>query len=185
MAITSITQQSLIASLGYLDTSDTTESSGLTDTSGLTGSTASTDSSNALSLLTDSSSQSSSGSSQTSLTSFSQLGKLLSSLSTLQQQSPDEFKSMASQIASDFHSAASGASDAMQSISLNSMASQFSNAGLTGDMSSINLNAVTGCVAGYNAYQNNLSLLDNFNGSDTTSSIADILNQNLSSVLSQ
>ncbi|MBF0482158.1 MAG: hypothetical protein HQK81_13925 [Desulfovibrionaceae bacterium] len=184
MAIASITQQSLVASLGYLDTGDNTDTTGLTDSTGSTGLTGSTGSSDALSALENTSSQSSGSASQTSLSSFSQLSKLLSSLTTLQQQSPDQFKTLAAQIASDFHSAASSASDTMQSLSLNSMAGQFSNAGLTGSMSCVNLGAVTGCVAGYNAYQNNMSLLNSIGGTDSSTSISDILSQNLSSVLS-
>jgi len=172
MAITGITPQSLIASLGYLDTTDST------------GTTSSTDSSSPLSALVGSSSQSSDSSSQTSLTSFSQLGKLLSSLSALQQKSPDDFKKMASTIAGDFHDAASQTSDIMQRLSLDSMASQFSNAGLTGSMSALSTSAVTGSIAGYNAYQNSMSLLDTMTGSDTSSSITDILSQNMSSLLS-
>jgi hypothetical protein len=184
MAIASITQQSLIASLGYLDPSDTTDTTDSTGVTGLTNTADSASSSSPLSALTNNASQNSSSSSQISLSSFSQLGKLLSSLSSLQQQSPAEFKAMSAQIASDFHSAASGTSDTMQSLALNSMAGQFSNAGLTGSMSSINLSAVTGCVSGYNAYQNNLSLLDNLGGSNSSSQITDILSQNLASVMS-
>jgi hypothetical protein len=164
MAITSITDQSLIASLGSLDTTD---------------STSSTDSSSLLSDLSDSSSSSS-----TSLTTFSELGKLFSSLSSLQLQSNASFKMMTASIASDFHTAASESSNTMQRLSLDSMASQFSNASITGSMSSINMNSVTGGISGYNAYQNNVSLLNSLSGSTTsTSSITDILSQNLSSVL--
>ena len=172
MSVSSITRQSLIASLGYLDPNQAQD---VSDSSSLASTDSGTDSSQ--------STQVSSGSSATGI---SQVGYILSSLSKLEKQDPEGFKTQAKAIAADFNNAASQCTDVLQSYSLKSMAEQFSNASLTGSMASINVgNAANTLVKSY-AAQSSLSLLDYLNGSqgsDVSGQMTSILNANLSSKL--
>jgi hypothetical protein len=173
MSVTGITRQSLIGSLGYLDidqSQDTSDSSSLASI----GSTSAA------------SAYSSGMSSGASPTSISQIGTLLSSLSKLEKSDPEEFKDRASQMASDFNDAASQCSDVLQSYALKNMAAQFSNAGLTGSMSSINLGGAASTLAKAYANQSSLSLLDVMNGSqgsDFTGQLTSIMQTNLAGKL--
>lgn len=172
MSVTGITTQSLIASLGYLDidqSQDTSDSSSL----------ASIGSSTAASAFTGMSS----GASPTSI---SQIGSLLSSLSKLEKSDPEEFKQRASQMASDFNDAASQCSDTLQSYALKNMAAQFSNAGLTGSMSSINLGGTAKTLAKAYTAQAGMSLLDYMDGSqgtDFSGQLTSIMQTNLAGKL--
>lgn len=153
MAISNITTQSLIASLGYLDPNQNSVSDA-----------SSTDSLSALS--GDSSSGTSS--SGTSLTSISQIASLLSKLSKLEKSDPDSFKDVAAEIAQDFHDAAPQCSDVLQRLSLESLAGQFSNAAITGSLKDFNLGKATSGSAKAYMGQSTLTLLDYLNGSDGT-----------------
>ncbi|WP_243359579.1 hypothetical protein [Fundidesulfovibrio terrae] len=172
MSVTGITTQSLIASLGYLDidqSQDTSDSSSLTSI----GSTSATSAYTGIS----------SGASPTSI---SQVGTLLSSLSKLEKSDPEEFKTRAKQIASDFNDAAGQCTDTLQSYGLKSMAAQFSNAGLSGSMSSINLGGAASTLAKAYAGQASMSLLDYMNGSqgtDFTGQLTSIMQTNLAGKL--
>lgn len=174
MSITGVTTQSLIASLGYLDpTQDQTQD--VSDASSL-GSIGSLANSNLYS----------SGGSGASATDISQVGYILSSLSKLEKKDPDGFKTQAGEIAGDFNAAADQCTDPLQRYALKSMAEQFSNASLTGSMSSINIgNAANTLVKSY-TQQSSLTLLDYLNGSqgtDMAGQMSSILSANLSSKL--
>jgi len=172
MSITGVSTQSLIASLGYLNIDQSQDTS---DASSL----GSIDTSSAAS-------QYSGISSGASPTSISQVGTLLSSLSKLEKSDPEEFKARAKQIASDFNDASGQCSDTLQSFGLKSMAAQFSNAGLTGSMSSINLGGAASTLAKAYAGQSSLSLLDYMNGdqgTDFTGQLTSIMQTNLQNKL--
>jgi len=169
MSVSSITTQSLIASLGYLNidqSQDTSETSSLASIS--------------------SSSESSGISTGAAPTSISQVGILLSNLSSLEKKDPEAFKESAAQIAQDFHDAADQCSDTLQSYSLETMAQQFSNAALSGSMSSINMGTTATTLARAYTSQASLTLLDYMNGSqgaDFSGQLTSIMTANLSSKL--
>jgi len=174
MAVSNITRQSLIASLGYLDPSQgTTDSSASSAVDSL--------------VLPDESNSSSSSSSQISPNTISQIGQLLSSLSQLQGKDPAAFKEASAGIASDFNQAASNLSDPLQRLTMESMAKQFSNASLTGSISGLNLSSMSGNLLKTYTTQNEMSLLDCYNTAqqdpDSSSSISGILSTNLASLL--
>jgi len=181
MAISNVTTQSLIASLGYLNGSQTTGTSSSSSDPLLASSTQS----QAVDSLSSSTSSASS-TSGTSATSISQVGYLLSSLAKLNSTDPAGFKTNAAAIASDFRSAASKCSNTLQRFSLETMADQFSNASISGSMSSINLASTASTLVKAYAGQSSMSLLDSLNGSsssDFSSQVSSILNQNLSNYL--
>jgi hypothetical protein len=180
MSITNVTTQSLIASLGYLDPTATDSTDASSSDPLLAASQAATPYS--------SSSSSSSTSTSSSATSISQVGYILSSLSSLNKQDPAGFKQNAAAISKDFRSAASECSNTLQRFSLESMADQFSNASISGSMSSINLASTSNTMVKAYAGQSSLSLLDcmtgsSSQGSDFSSQVTSILNQNLSNVM--
>lgn len=173
MSVSGITKQSLIASLGYLDPTQSDDVSSATSVD---------------SLLSDSSNSSSDSSTQLSASTISQVGQLLSSLSKLHGKDPTAFKAAAANIASDFNTEASNLSDPLQRLTMESMAKQFSNAALTGSMSSLNMASVSNNLVRAYSSQNSMSLLDAFNtsqqDSQSSSSMYGVISSNLSSVLS-
>lgn len=169
MSVNSITTQSLIASLGYLNVDqnqDTSATSSLSPVSAY--------------------SESSGISTGAAPTSISQVGILLSNLSSLEKKDPEAFQERAAQIAQDFHDAAEQCTDTLQRYSLETMAEQFSNAALSGSMSSINMGATATTLARAYTSQSSLTLLDYMNGSqgaDFSGQLTSIMTANLSSKL--
>jgi hypothetical protein len=114
------------------------------------------------------------------------VGILLSNLSSLEKKDPEAFQERAAQIAQDFHDAAEQCTDTLQRYSLETMAEQFSNAALSGSMSSINMGATATTLARAYTSQSSLTLLDYMNGSqgaDFTGQLTSIMTANLSSKL--
>ena len=68
---------------------------------------------------------------------FSQTASQLSALAQLQSQSPAEFKALAKKISSDISSAAKDSSDPLQTFMLKTIAGQFSNAAMSGSLTSL------------------------------------------------
>ena len=169
MSVSNITTQSLIASLGYLNIDQ------------------SQDTSSTSSLTSQSSSSGSSGiSAGAAPTSISQVGILLSNLSSLEKSDPEAFQERAAQIAEDFHDAATQCTDIVQRYSLETMAGQFSNAAMSGKMSSINMGTTATTLARAYTSQASLTLLDYMNGSEGTDfsgQLTSIMTANLSSKL--
>lgn len=169
MSVNNITTQSLIASLGYLNTDQ------------------SQDTSSTSSLSSVSSGYNSTGTSTGAApTSISQVGILLSNLSVLEKADPEAFQERAAQIAEDFHDAATQCTDTLQRYSLETMAEQFSNAALSGKMSSINMGTTATTLARAYTSQASLTLLDYMNGSDGSDfsgQLTSIMTANLSSKL--
>lgn len=167
MSISTVTSQSLIASLGCLDPTQTQ----------------SADQSSADPLAASQSADSSAQTTGSTVNGISQVGYILSSLAKLQKQDPAGFKQNAAATAKDFRDAATQCGDMLQRLSLESMAGQFSNASLTGSMASINLASTSTTLVRAYAGQSSLSLLDNLGGgtlgTDLSSQVSSILNGNM------
>ncbi|WP_243313219.1 hypothetical protein [Fundidesulfovibrio agrisoli] len=175
MAVSSISRQSLIAQLGYLDPSQTDSTTGATTDTSAAGS---------IGALGGQSSDDGSSSSISS-TSISQIASLLSKLSQLEKSDPDGFKEVAGAIAQDFHDAAPQCSDILQRLSMESLAGQFSNASLSGSLKDFNLGKATSASMRSYAGQSSLTLLDYLNGnqgSDLTSQISGMMQSNLGKI---
>jgi hypothetical protein len=148
--------------LGMLDILATDSSSDTDDSSGVLG--VSSSGSSASSLY---------GSSK-SASDISETASLLSEMSRLQSQDPDKFKDMAKDIAEKLHEEAKDSDDSTQSFSLDSLASQFSNAALTGSMKSL-LPASSGASKAYGTTRPTLLSLA-LGGDDDSTSILEMVN---------
>lgn len=129
MAINSVSNyQSLIATLGALNV-DSTQTSATSQT--------------LLDALNSDSSSSESSQASTSTT-ISQTATLLSALSKISSNDPEKFKEITKGVADDLNAAAEDSSDPVQAYTLQNLASQFSNAAISGSLSDITSSTLAG-----------------------------------------